>query len=385
MQFLSDRYRNDVSNEKSQQKPLILCMAHLPPPVNGVTLMGEQVVNSRYLRDHFRFDILPLKSAASIVDIGKLRPAKFLRIVYLAWGLFRYCLLRRPALVYFTLTPNGKAFYRDLLYVAIMKLFRVRRLYHLHGKGISNAVTGPLAAALYAWAFRGAQVILLSPALYEDAAQVVKRSQCHFLANGIADPWGESYKPTVQRSGPPRILFFSNLVVNKGIYVLLEALALLKEHGIPFYATFTGVWESPAVQVEFGRIVQVRGLQNLIELCGPKYGDDKRRAFAEADIMAFPSYNDAYPLVVLEAMSHGLPVVSTIEGAIPDMVLEGETGFLVPCRDPLMLAERLTLLVIDPVLRERLGQAGRKRYCECFTSAVFESNLATIFTKCLSV
>lgn len=360
-------------------------MVHLPPPVNGVTVMGDQVVHSQLLRDGFNLEVLPLHSAASIADVGKFRPAKFLLIVYQAWELWRYCLLRHPALVYFTLTPNGKAFYRDLLYVAIMKLFRLRRLYHLHGKGISKAVTGPLAAALYNWAFRGAQVILLSPALYEDAAQVVKRSQCHFLANGITDPWAGSYRPVVHRSGPTRILFFSNLVVNKGLYVLLEALALLKERGILFHATFAGVWESQAVEKEFGRMVQEKGLQKLIELCGPKYGDDKRHTFAGTDIMVFPSYNDAYPLVVLEAMSHGLPVVSTLEGAIPDMVLEGETGFLVPCKDPLILAERLTRLVVDPVLRERLGQAGRKRYCEYFTSAIFESNLAAIFTECLSV
>jgi glycosyltransferase involved in cell wall biosynthesis len=379
------RYLNAVGDKKSKKKPIILCMIHLPPPVNGVTVMGEQVVNSQLLREGFHLEVLPLHSASSIADVGKFRPAKFLRIVYQAWELCRYCLMRRPTLVYFTLTPNGKAFYRDLLYVAIMRLFRINRLYHLHGKGISKAVTGPLAAALYNWAFRSAQVILLSPTLYEDAAQVVKRSQCHFLANGISDPWAESYKPAVGRSGPPRILFFSNLVVSKGLFVLLEALALLKERGVLFHATFAGVWESPAVEKEFGRIVQEKGLQKLIEVCGPKYGDDKRRTFAGADIMVFPSYNDAYPLVVLEAMSHGLPVVSTLEGAIPDMVLEGETGFLVPCRDPLILAERLSLLVIDLVLRERLGQAGRKRYVEYFTSEVFERNLAVIFTKCLSV
>lgn len=360
-------------------------MVHLQPPVNGVTIMGEQVVQSLLLQSHFNLQVLPLKSASSISDIGKLRPAKFLRVVYQAWELCRCCLLHRPALVYFTLTPNGKAFYRDLLFVAIMKLFRVRRLYHLHGKGISKSVTGPVAAALYIWAFRGSQVILLSQTLYADAAQIVKRSQCHFLANGIADPWGESNKPTVHRSGPPRILFFSNLVVSKGIFILLESLVLLKDRGIPFHATFAGAWESLAVEAEFRRIVREEGLQQLIELCGPKYGEDKRRTFADADIMVFPSYNDAYPLVVLEAMSHGLPVVSTLEGAIPDMVLEGETGFLVPCRDSLILAERITLLIIDPALRKRLGQAGRKRYCGCFTSEGFERNLATIFTRCLAV
>lgn len=359
-------------------------MAHLPPPVNGVSMISEQVVNSRRLHEQFNLQVLPLKSASSIADIGKLRPAKFLRIFAQAWELCRCCWIHRPDVIYFTLTPNGAAFYRDLLYVAIMKLFRVRRLYHLHGKGISRALTGTVAKVAYSWAFAGAEVILLSQALFEDAAQVLQHSNCHFLANGISDPWRDGHNQAVKQGGPPRILFFSNLVVNKGIFVLLEALALLAERGIPFKAAFAGVWESPAVEAAFGRIVREKGLQERVEICGPKYGDKKRLTFAEADIMAFPTYNDAYPLVVLEAMSHGLPVVSTVEGAIPDMVLDGETGFLVPRQDVTALADRLALLLTDEELRKRMGRAGRERYQAHFTEDVFIVNIATIFEKCLS-
>ncbi len=88
-----------MKNEKARQKLVILCMAHLPPPVNGVSLISEQVVNSQRLRKDFDLLVLPLKSASSISDIGRLRPAKFLRIVYQAWELCWACLVRRPALV----------------------------------------------------------------------------------------------------------------------------------------------------------------------------------------------------------------------------------------------------------------------------------------------
>ncbi|WP_236685678.1 glycosyltransferase [Geobacter pickeringii] len=357
-------------------------MVHLPPPVNGVTVMGEQVVHSARIRDRFRLSVLPLRSSASIADIGRLRPGKALRIATQALGLAWRCLLQRPALVYFTLTPNGKAFYRDLLYVGIMRLLGVRRLYHLHGKGISKSLNGPVSRVLYRLAFARSEVILLSPLLYDDASVVLKRSQCHFLANGIADPWSGNGKPSVPGNGVPRILFFSNLVVSKGLFVLLEALALLKENGVPFRASFAGAWESPAVEAEFNRIAAERGLDRLIEMCGPRYGDDKRHTFAAADIMAFPTHNDAYPVVVLEAMSHGLPVVSTYEGAIPDMIQDGVTGFLVPTQNPHLVADRLALLLNDADLRDRMGRAGRQRYLEGFTSTVFEANLTAIFEAC---
>lgn len=369
--------------EGKDRKPRLLCMAHLPPPVNGVTVMGEQVVNSPLLNARFELATLPLKSAATIADIGNLRPAKALRVVAMAVQLVQHCLTNRPDLIYFTLTPNGAAFYRDLLYVGIMKLFGVRRVYHLHGKGVAQATEGTVARVLFCWAFRGAAVIILSPRLYKDCAQVVRREQCHFLANGIPDPWRSGTSgPRRETDDVPRILYFSNLVVNKGLFVLLEALVLLRERGLAFRAAFAGAWESAAVEGAFHRFVQENGLLDVVELCGPRYGDDKRRTYATADIMAFPTYNDAYPLVVLEAMSHGLPVVSTYEGAIPDIVAEGESGFLVPRQDPRALAGRLALLLTDSALRMRMGSAGRARYRAYFTSDVFAANLLAILETC---
>ncbi|HXY55239.1 MAG TPA: glycosyltransferase family 4 protein [Nitrospirota bacterium] len=295
-------------------------------------------------------------------------------------------LTHKPDLVYFTLTPNGMAFYRDVLYVALMKLSGARRIYHLHGKGVDKALTNPLTLALYKWVFRGAEVILLSPSLYADSARVVRREQCHFLANGIPDPWdGRDYRDDRScRIDTPRIVFFSNLVVNKGIFVLLEALALLKIRGVPFRASFVGAWESASVEQEFGRIVREKALHDLVEVRGPRHGEEKRQAYAEADIMAFPTYNDSYPLVVLEAMSHALPVISTYEGAIPEILADNITGFLVPRMDALTTADRLELLLTDPALRERMGKAGRKRYLSKFTLRHFEENLRNILEKCLA-
>jgi glycosyltransferase involved in cell wall biosynthesis len=361
-------------------------LIHLPPPVNGVTVVGEQVVNSPALRSLFQIDVLPLRSAASIADIGRLRPAKLIATVSLAWRLLLRSLLHRPDFVYFTLTPAGRAFYRDILYVVVMKLLGVRRIYHLHGKGIDRALKGPLSVALYKWVFRGAETILLSSRLYEDSARVISREQCHFLANGVPDPRSGSHVQgkRTDSGGVPRILYFSNLVVNKGIFVLLEALSLLKLRGVPFSASFVGAWESKAVEEEFGRIVRDKALDDSVEVCGPQYGDDKHRTYSAADIMAFPTYNDSYPLVVLEAMSHGLPVLATYEGAIPEMLQDNVTGFLVPRLDSEAVADRLETLLSDPVLRERMGNAGRERYLSLYTLGHFEEKIVNIFKRCLT-
>jgi glycosyltransferase involved in cell wall biosynthesis len=368
-------------------KPLILCLLHLPPPVHGAAIMGQQVVESEIIRSCFDLSVIPIRSAESFVDQGKIRLGKVFQMIVMALRLGMHCMWSHPNLVYFTIFPKGKVFYRDLLFVGIMKLFRVPRIYHLHVKGMTQFVMEPLKRKIYDWAFRGADVIILSPRLFNDISKIVRLEKCHFLPNGIPDPWAGK-KNNFRKyagNGPPRILFLSNLFVTKGPFVLLEALIEIKEKGIPFRASFAGAWESQAVAAEFGKFVKEAGLQGVVEYLGPLYGGDKERIFSSVDIFAFPTYypNEAFPLVLLEAMSQGLPVVSTMEGAIPDIVQDNLTGFLVPRKDAKALANCLMILLKDQDLRKNMGEAGRTRYLKYFKKDVFETNLMAIFSKCL--
>lgn len=344
------------------------------------------ISSSPLVKSKFTVVLIPLRFASETSDIGKFRLRKLVALFKVAGALVVTCMQMRPKLAYFTLTPNGGAFYRDILYVAILKTFGVRRLYHLHGKGIKEASRHFISRFIYRWAFRGANVILLSPRLLSDAAGIVDTKKVFILANGIPDPLiGKNVcllKSKNQR--PPRILFFSNIVVSKGSFVLLEALTMLNSQGYEFTATFAGAWQSKKVEQKFNDYISAFGLGGKVFYVGPKFDVEKTNAFADADILAFPTFKDTFPLVVLEGMAHGLPVVTTFEGAIPDMVLDGETGFLVPQQDVAALADRLAQLLINDELRLRLGQAGRERYQTYFTEDVFTGNLLAIFDKCLS-
>jgi len=80
-------------------------------------------------------------------------------------------------------------------------------------------------------------------------------------------------------------------------------------------------------------------------------------------------------------MQAGLPVVSTFEGAIPEIVDDGVTGFLVPQKNPQALAEKLEILIKDSELRQKMGAAGRKKFLEKYTVDKFENNLLAIFKE----
>ena len=76
---------------------------------------------------------------------------------------------------------------------------------------------------------------------------------------------------------------------------------------------------------------------------GPKYGDDKVAFFSNADIFAQPTLNDCFPLTLLEAMQYQLPIVSTHEGAVPDIVKDGKNGYIIDPHHETKFIEKLML------------------------------------------
>jgi len=168
------------------------------------------------------------------------------------------------------------------------------------------------------------------------------------------------------------------MMIEKGPLVLLKALTMLQRRSVPFIASFVGPWFRDTCREQFNTLVTRGGLQYAVRYIGPQYGNSRDSLFTEADIFAFPTYYQAesFPLVILEAMSFGLPVVSTSEGAIPEIVVDGLTGFIVPQSEPHQLAARLEHLIMNPQTRLRMGRNGRQRYLENYTMARFHEQLA---------
>lgn len=111
---------------------------------------------------------------------------------------------------------------------------------------------------------------------------------------------------------------------------------------------------------------------------GKKYNEEKEVFFENADIFIFPTLNEAFGLVLLEAMEHALPCIATDEGGISDIVDEGETGFIVSKRNANILADKIEYLLVHPEERMRMGKLGYKKFQNQFTVGKFEERLAEI-------
>ena len=106
----------------------------------------------------------------------------------------------------------------------------------------------------------------------------------------------------------------------------------------------------------FDNEVKSRGLSSQVVYHGKKYGKDKATFFEQANIFVFPTYNETFGLVNLEAMEYKLPIVTTDEGGIPDVVKNGENGLIAKKKDAVSLADCMEKLLEDKDLREKMGE-----------------------------
>ena len=171
----------------------------------------------------------------------------------------------------------------------------------------------------------------------------------------------------------------SRLVPIKGLLYLLDGFARLiaRRPGVRLEIAGTGT-QRP----ELERLARDLGIVGAVSFLG--WQRNISRVMARWDIYAQSSLDEGFGMAVLDAMAAGLPVVATGVGGIPELVRSGQTGLLVPPRDPEGLARSLERLVEDANLRRQMGQAGCRRAHECFGGRRMAEEIAAIYSKLLA-
>lgn len=371
---------------RSGRAPRVLVVGQTPPPYHGQAIAIENTLKASYtgvqmfhVRLHF---------SRAVDDVGRVSIRKLLHLanvlVRIAAARVRH---RIDILYYVPAGPDRVAIWRDfLILIPSRPLFR-KTVFHFHASGLSTAyprLTAVERLLFRAAYFEPAAAIRLAPETEPDGAFVHARSE-FIIPNGIEDRTRDvahvADASNVSSGGPrdsavPRLLWVSNLIESKGIFVLLDACAILGQRGVPFELDIVGASSTDAVRNRIARRIEELGSSH-VRMCGPLTGDAKWRAFARADVFCLPTHyeREGMPLVVLEAMQFALPVVATRWRGMPSMVTDGETGFLVPVRDSVATADRLETLIRDGNLRRAFGTAARAAFARNFTLQIFSARL----------
>lgn len=357
----------------------VFFLLKVPPPVHGSTLMNRKVMESEVLRNHFDCIYFPLSISKNMADIGKFSLSKMMHVVKSYFRLFSKLKTEKPDLVYFALSPYGNALLKDSVYYLIINFFSIPVVFHLHGRGIKDqGQRSKLFHKLYKWLFKDNDAICLSRELASDIDPYKKDP--FVVPNGLPPINGLTADRTANAF---QITYLSNLIRSKGIMEFLYALGRIKERGIPFSMNIIGK-SGDVSETEVHDLLSALELTESLDHFGPLYEEEKYRSLLASDLLVFPTRypNEALPLVILEGMQCGLPVISTREGGIPSLIDDGRTGFLVN-GDSGELAEKIEYLINNPRMSQAMGMAGKQKFDQHFTLDIFEQNLTSVLHKIL--
>lgn len=379
-------YVRNAANIATTEKPKILFILHLPPPVHGAAMVGKWIHESKKINEQYDCKYINLTAASSLADIGKFGFQKLFHFLELLMHIRREVKQFQPDLVYITPNASGGAFYKDYVVVTLLKRLGCRILCHYHNKGVRRRQHHTLDDFLYRQYFKGIKVLLIVPQLYDDMKKYLRIRDTYFCPNGVPHILSNGHEIEADRHNEvPEILFLSNLFISKGILDLLDALYLLRGEGYNFHCTIVG---AEGVAMKGDRLLEEissRYLQNRVTYVGPKYGDEKNVYLDRADMMVFPTYyaKECFPLVNLEAMERKLPIVSTQEGGIPYMIKDGVTGLVCKSRNPIDLSHSIAKLLDNPELRVSMGEEAYKLFLSEFTIDSFIDRLISVFNRVL--
>ena len=325
-------------------------VAPLPPQVGGVAGFAE------WLLAHedelgYRVDAFDLWRPAG-GEVGGRLSASAVRIQAELLPRFVRWSRKAPKIVHYSVSHTGTGLARDLLFVSILKAGGHTVLGHLHvipdGRERVRALQA-LNRLVDGW-------VTLAP------SSVAALSRIGIQAEWIPNPIRivpNGHRPSTE-GGPLRLLLVGRYGERKGCPELIAALARVRADGVDATLRLVGREEYEGEERALRRGVEEHGLEGSVEFAGVKNGSELVECYADAQVFCLPSRREGVPLVLLEAMAFGLPVIATPVGGIGDYVRQEETGLLVSPRDVDSIADAIATLARDPGMRVRLGEAGRE-------------------------
>lgn len=319
----------------------ILLIGPLPNPTTGVSLANQIVVDNLKNRTDFHIRFINTSYYKFDENLGKFSISKFffnLKLICYSYKIFK------TDVVY--ITP-GQTFFGVLKYAVFILLAAILKkqlITHIHGnysgkeyqklKGIKKIIFKTLLN-------KTSKGIVLSDSLTGNLSPFIKNEDIYILYNFVEDYLFVDIEEINQKlkNPAPRIVFLSNLMEEKGIFELLEALKILQNQGFKYTAQIAGNIDTKHKQ----KIEKYfKSLKN-VEYCGVVSGNEKKTLLLSSNLFILPTYYamEGQPISILEAMATGNIILTTNHAGIPDIFKDNVNGFYVDKKSPLDLVSKI--------------------------------------------
>lgn len=336
---------------------VLMVGTHLTKTRGGITTLTAGILNSELNRD---FDFIHIASQAE--DFGRAR--KMLLALTSAARFVKICLFNRPRLVYIHVGSNA-SLYRESAFILLAKFLGKKVLTHFHAGDIND---------YFPRQSRMGQGFIKAALGSSNKIIAVSQESAHHL-RGMGDALNISVIPNAidtsafdtengisgkNNAGEPvRLLFVGAAGKLKGEQDLILALALLKDSKPNIKVDFLGFGAE-----KLARSCRDAGISDLVGHLGPVPANERVSFFERADIFVLPTYAEAMPISVIEAMAAGKAIITTCVGGIPELITSREEGLLFQSGDVEDLADSIAFLVANPDARLLMGGKARRKVGE---------------------
>jgi glycosyltransferase involved in cell wall biosynthesis len=346
----------------------VVILGQLPPPVHGSTIMTARLRDA--LKQSGRhIEVVERRFSSTIDQVGRVSMRKVLLVPLLWWRLSRAVRSRPRATVMF-LTDRPGSFLIDAVSTRIASRGGRSLVHYVHTQGFRRlALRGRVWNTLVGRVLGSADlVVCLSPALARDIEPFVDHTRIRIIPNTVGDACAGARSSSVKCT----IVFVSNLFPSKRPHLVVDVVERLAAEGVDVRAMIAGA----EIDENYGKVLRERiersPMRDAVTLVGAV--DETRRAelFDVASILLHPTEDDAQPLVILEAMRAGVPVVATAVGGIPDILDDPLLGEAVTGGDAGALAQAVRRVVDRD--SAALSVKRRVRYQADYGLAAFSRN-----------
>lgn len=308
-----------------KKKTRLLLVIHIPPPIHGVSMVNSYLNDFIKENDDFITKTIPIRPNKSLKTLQQTGLVKFMYSLCLLFRVFLQLIFFKPAKVYLTPTPKKVVFTRDLMLISMCKILGARTILHFHRQGLPIMLERKDSKTKWTRrVLKNTTLIHLTPYLTEKEF-VSQNLHLHSTIRSIPNPL--ITQPTFLKNENKKgkqLLFFSNLIPEKGVVELIKAFSSVVIHIPKATLVIAGGIVGQPYYNKILKTIETEKMEEYITILANPDKTEKIQLFNQSFAFVLPSNEDCFPLVILEALSYGLPVITTTVGGLQSVLKEKE-------------------------------------------------------------